>query len=267
MNVMNATLLLTITLLLYLLGSAVLGAHLLLRRPENRPEWLNVGRVLGVLAILSHGAAIGLRCVQLHRAPFTTPAESLSLLAWNVGIFSVILSFWKRLASVGTFALGLCFLLVFAGGLFPSYGPKERVPLLSDEAISLHISAILGGLAAFSLAFCCAVLYLVEHKILKSKNGLKWMKSLPPLVQIEKAGFILTCVGFPLWVLGITSGLLRGILATGWHSLPKMVLSIGIALIYALYFFVRLNKHWSPIKTSYILLGGLFASLGLFLLR
>jgi HemX protein len=259
---MTSSMLLTFTLILYLCGSAVLGAHLLLRRPR----WLLAGRILGAIATLSHAAAIGLRCVDLHRAPFTTPAEALSLVAWNVGILCAILSFWKKLASVGTFALGLCFLLVFAGGL--GAGTKtERNPLLSETAISFHIWAILGGLAAFALAFCCAFLYIVEHRILKSKHGLAWMKTLPPLMQVEKAGFLLACVGFPLWVLGVASGFLHGFLAVDWHSLPKMIFSCGIAIIYAFYFFTRLKQHWSPLKTSYILLGGLIASLALFLIR
>jgi ABC-type uncharacterized transport system permease subunit len=259
---MSSSTLLTFTLILYLFGSAVLGAHLLLRRPQ----WLLAGRILGAIATLAHAAAIGLRCAQLHRAPFTTPAEALSLMAWNVGILCVILSFWKRLASVGTFALGLCFLLVFAGGLGIG-ASTERNPLLSETAISFHIWAILGGLAAFALAFCCAFLYLVEHRILKSKHGLAWMKTLPPLMQVERAGFLLTCVGFPLWVLGVASGFLHGFLAMDWHSLPKMIFSVGIALIYGLYFITRLRLQWSPLKTSYILLGGLIASLGLFLIR
>jgi HemX protein len=254
--------LLTFTLVLYLLGSAVLGAHLLLRRPR----WLLAGRILGATATLAHAAAIGLRCIHLHRAPFTTPAEALSLVAWNVGILCMILSFWKRLASVGTFALGLCFLLVFAGGLGADV-KSVRNPLLSETTVSFHIWAILGGLAAFALAFCCAFLYIIEHRILKSKHGLAWMKTLPPLMAVEKAGFIFACVGFPLWVLGVASGFLRGFLAMDWHSLPKMIFSCGIALIYSFYFFARLKQHWSPLKTSYILLGGLAASLGLFLLR
>lgn len=259
--IVGSTLTLGATLVCYLLGASLSGAHLSLRRPVL----LLLARLAAALGALLHMTAIGLRCAELHRAPFTTPAESLSLLAWVVVLtYLGVEAFWRRStvgSAVAPFALGLSFVLLTAGAAIGGEGRTGAPnPLLSENAISLHIIATVGALALFALAFCCAVLYLVAHHILKSKAGLIWMKRLPPLRTVENAGFVLTAVGFPLLTLGILSGFARALsggLAPGWQTDPKALLSYAVWGVYGAYLLARLGFNWPPVRTSYVLLAGL----------
>ena len=257
---------LTLTLLAYLVGGALLGANLFLRRPQ----YLRAGRTLAILGAILHMGAIGLRCVELHRAPFTTPAESLSLLAWSVALAYLVSEALWRLWVAGPFALGLSFLLIILAAALGQTAPMANryEELLASGAISLHIIAIVAAIAAFALAFCCAAFYLIENRILKSKHGLTWMQRLPPLRTVEIAAFTLVAVGFPLLTLGILSGLLRaaaGGMSAGWQLDPKALLSYAVWLIYGVYLVARLALNWPPVRTAYVLLLGLPLCLLMFL--
>ncbi len=251
----------------YLVGAALLGANLFLRRNGL----LFAGRGAAIAGVLLHGCAIGLRCIELHRAPFTTPGESLSLLAWLIALaYLGTEALWKLSAS-GPFALGLAFLLVLGGGVWHNdLAPMSpgNAALLSGNAISLHILATVAAIGAFALAFCCAALYLVAHHILKSKHGLKWMRRLPPLVTVEQAAFVLVAVGFPLLTLGILSGLVRAwaghMASPGWQTDPKVLLAYLVWAVYGVYLLARQVAGGPPVRTAYVLLIGLGLSLLLF---
>ncbi|MBC8103576.1 MAG: cytochrome c biogenesis protein CcsA [Cytophagales bacterium] len=250
---------LSVTLALYLVGAALLGANLFVRRPG----FLAAGRWAAVLAVILHGVSIGLRCVEVHRAPFTNPAESLSLLSWIVALVYLGTEVLWKLSASGPFALSLSFLLVLFGaalGAEPGAGfGAGSAQLLSQRAITLHILAIITAIAAFALAFCCAALYLIENHILKSKHGLTWMKRLPPLLTVESAAFTLAAVGFPLLTIGILSGLVRAIpggMAPGWQMDPKILLAYAVWGVYGVYLWGRMGAKWPPVRTAYVLLVG-----------
>lgn len=254
-----------ITVVFYLLSAVLLASGLLLRRTNV----VVAGRVSAALGAVLHAAAIGLRCIELHQAPFTTPAESLSLLAWIVVLAYLLVEVIWRLSATGPFALGVSFLLVLLAGLLSGNGHRvgAESALLNERAISLHVLATVGAIAAFVLAFCCSALYLVQHRILKSKTGLVWVKLLPPLATVESATFFLVAVGFPMLTLGILSGLLRArVLAPGWETDSKTLLAYLVWVVYAAYLLARLRANWSPARTGYILFIGLLLSLLLFLI-
>jgi len=269
----NAATTLAATAAVYIAGAVLLGAGHLLGRPAQetmgrwrRSSWILAGRFAAVFGVLFHSAAIGLRCVEIQRAPFATMGESLSLLAWLVAIAYLVADIFWRVSASGTFALGLSFLLVLAGGIQDSSAPTVPThPLLSERGVSLHIIAILGSFAAFAVAFAVAVLYLAERRILQSKNGLAWRKQLPPLGTLERASWILVALGFPMLTLGILSGVARaalGGLPAGWLVDPKTTLAFLLWWVYGLFLFGRARLGWPPRRCAWVLVAGLVLCLG-----
>ena len=270
---MSASSTLAATLVFYLLGAVVLAAGYLRGRPGDSGDgssrlsrWIAVGRTSAIAGAVAHMASIGLRCAELHRAPFATTGEALSLLAWMIVLAFVVVDIVWRLAAAGAFALGTAFLLVLLAGLQPDTGSAgATAPLLNERAVSLHIVAILGAFAAFVLAFSTAVLSLLERRILRSKHGLVWRKRLPPLGTLEKAGAILTSLGFPLLTLGILSGIVRasaGGMAAGWITDPKTAGAILLWWIYAAYLGSRTVLGWQGHRCAWILVTGMAACIG-----
>ena len=255
-----------LTLLLYLAGAVVSGANLFLRRGGL----LVAGRLLAVGGALLHTGAIGLRCAELRQlAPFATPGEALSVLAWMVVLAYLVAEIVWRLSAAGPFALGLAFLLAIATWLAPDYHGTPDPTLLRSRAIELHITATLAAIGAFALAFCCAALYLIEHRILKHKHGLLWLRRLPPLMTVERAAFSLVAFGFPLLTLGILAGFVRFFggeaLPPGWWLDAHSLLAFIVWGVYGLYLLARLRANWPPVRTAYVLLVGLALCLLLFL--
>ena len=245
---------LTITLALYLVGAALLGANLFVRRAG----FLAAGRGAAIFAVILHGVAIGLRCAEMHRAPFTNPAESLSLLSWIVALVYLGTELLWKLSASGPFALSLSFLLVLLGAALggdttSSPSGSGSAHLLSQRAVTLHILAIITAMATFALSFCCAALYLIENHILKSKHGLLWMKRLPPLMTVESAAFTLVAIGFPLLTIGILSGLIRagsGDMIAGWQMDPKVLLAYAVWAVYGVYLWTRVSAKWPPVRSA-----------------
>ncbi|MFM7323014.1 MAG: cytochrome c biogenesis protein CcsA, partial [Armatimonadota bacterium] len=230
--------------------------------PEQRRHgWIRAGRVAAVAGVLCHAAAIGFRCVELHRAPFATAGESLSLLALLVVVAYLLADAVWRISAAGPFALGIGFLLVLLAGIQPDTGVHSgHHPLLEENAVSLHILAMLSAFAAFALAFTVAVLYLIERRILRSKDGLAWRRRLPPLGLLEKASLALVALGFPLLTLGILSGVVRaagGGMGPGWWMDPKTVLALVLWGVYGLFLMSRLLLRWTAQRAAWILVAGL----------
>lgn len=227
---------------------------------ENRRHaWIRAGTLGAIAGIGCHVSAIGYRCIELHRAPFATAGESLSLLAvLLVAAYLVADRLW-RIPAAGTFALGIGFLLVLFAGMQPSTEVGAH-PLLEENAISLHILAILSAFAAFALAFTVAVLYLIERRILRRKDGLAWRRRLPPLGLLERASFALVAFGFPLLSLGILSGIVRaagGGMGPGWLLDPKTILALVLWGVYGTFLVSRLVLRWTPQRSAWILVAGL----------
>jgi ABC-type uncharacterized transport system permease subunit len=206
-------------------------------------------------------AAIGLRCAALHRAPFVTPAESLSLLAWLLVLLYLGAQALWRLTAAGAFALGLAFLLVFLAGRLGDATPEGvSAPLLAEQAVSLHVVATLAAFGAFALASCCGALFLLERYLLKTKRALGWLSHLPPLMTADRASLTLVAVGFPLLTLGTLSGLLRaagGGLPQGWLLDPKSLVAYGVWAVHGVYLLARFRGNLAPARAAGLLLLGL----------
>ncbi|MGC4042702.1 MAG: cytochrome c biogenesis protein CcsA [Armatimonas sp.] len=252
------------TLGFYLLAAVALGASVFLQQARLR----TAGWILAGLGAVMHMAAIGLRCAELHRTPFATSAESLSLLAWLLVLLYLGAQALWRLTAAGAISMGLAFLLVFMAGRIGDATTKQAIsPMLNEQSVSLHVVATLAGLGAFALASCCGALFLIEQRLLKSKRSLEWLQRLPPLMVVDRAALTLAAIGFPLLTLGILSGLVRALgggMAPGWATDPKLLLAYAAWGVYGVYLLVRLLASWSPSRAAIALLVGLLLSLLVF---
>ena len=261
----EATLLITVAAL-YLLGSVAYGAHLFLRLLVLA----GAGRLATLLAVAAHTAAIGVHCARTHQTPLTTPAETLSAGAWAVALayLALELALRPKPTALGAVALPAAFLCLFAGAFLHSAPPaalSPAVPLLNSRLVSLHILAILFAFGLLVLAFGCAALYLVQHRMLKRKrlkSGLFGL--LPPLARLDQLAFALVAFAFPLLTVGLAAGVVEA-LAGGfgghWGADPMVLTSVVTWLVYGVYLALHTLAQWRGPRANYLLLGGLFAAL------
>ena len=137
--------------------------------------------------------------------------------------------------------------------------------LLYLSLISLHIIAVLFAFGLLVLAFGCAALYLIEHRILKKKKltgGL--FGKLPPLTRLESLAFALVAYAFPLLTIGLGAGIIRAAtvnLHGSWIADPKVLASLVTWLVYGLYLILHTLAHWRGLRANYLLMGGLLIAL------
>ena len=218
-------------------------------------------RYAGVLAVAGFAAQsarlIGM--IALRESPFATAYEAIVLVAWANVLLDLIVLVRYRLHAVGALAMPLSLLCLFVAASV-ARRDFEATALLSPW-LKIHIAAIILSMAAFALAFCCAVFYLTQNKLLKSKNLQGMFRRLPPLELADHLGRQLVALGFPLLTLGILTGLV-GVRLGLLHSVMSPLKTAAALLtwaVYGSYLVACRSVQWHGRRIQYILILGALA--------
>lgn len=230
------------------LGASVGFQWNLFRRQEQ--DW-HIWRNLLWAAFLLHTLALVLVGVSLGHAPLNGMAESLGSLAWVVvGLYLILGRVWKMevlgaVAAPAAFAMTVFSLLV-----------------LSSDPIGigahgfwfyLHVGSYMVGYGVFVLAAFCALLYFVQARLLKAKKLGGMFRLMPSLDALDRAAYRLIMVGFPLMILGLTTGMAM----TNWVfnlSDAKNQSVLLTIFVYLVYVHLRLVGGWQGRRVNLLLL-------------
>ncbi len=162
--------------------------------------------------------------------------------------------YWRyRAISLGLFALPLIFLLL----LMPSAGP-DHAPLsgewMRNGWIVLHIALLLAAYAALIFSLIASLLYLIQERRLKQKKVGGVFSHLPPLDTIDQIAFKTLVVGFPCMTAGLLAGSLiaQESVGAGYFLDPKVLLSIGMWLLYVWMLYVRRHSGLRGKRAVYL---------------
>jgi len=252
---------------LYLVACVAAGLGLAL--PAPRLERVAVG-VLGVGALVH-----GLSFLTLHRGeapPLTELPVAVSFMAWVGTVAYLALLLRARLAGLAVLVAPLAFLGVFAAAL--------RLPVPSVESFGgggawphLHVLLASAGLALLGLAGTAGLLFLFEHRRLKSKRPLDRPFLLPSLEALDRVNVAALAVGFPLLTLGVVTGSLWVRTRSGvlWTGTPHEVWTLLAWGVYAVLVSVRFGLRQGSHQAAASAVGGfaflLFAVIGVGALR
>ena len=217
----------------------------------------------GILAagLILHLGGFAARAITAGRHPLASLPETLSFLAWWLVVSSLLLELRWRIPALGAFALPLAAVLDFVG--LVGMGRAGRVPAVESPIVGVHIALSLLGYAAFALAFCAAVTYLIQDRLLKAKRLSGLSRHLPPVLQSDETSYRLVALGFPLFTLGL-------ILGTVWAHLrgaryptgdPKEIWGYITWLIFAVYLHARMINGWRGRRTAALLVFGFISLL------
>jgi ABC-type uncharacterized transport system permease subunit len=246
-----------LTLLLYFVSSVCYHLHLF--AGSERARQVAIGTV--VAAVLVHTAAIGVWCVN-HRGMsiLRDPGMVVSLMAYFLAIVQFAANFRKTWSALGSLTMPLAFIAEFYGGV-ATPGTAYHAALAESASGPLmrpHVTALLLSFAALALAFCLAIVYLVQSRLLKAKQVRGLFSRLPPLDSVGTAAHWLAAIGFSMLTLGIVTGAMAAPHAWGgqWYLDPRTVTSIVAWLIYAAYLGAVMLLGWRGRKTTYFLIAG-----------
>ena len=142
----------------------------------------------------------------------------LLVLAWVAVLIYLFLTMLDWELPLGAFVLPVVLVLVSASR-FVSLEPNELVSAqeLSAQAargwVMLHVSMLIFGIVGVIGGLILAMMYLIQHRRLKHKNGLQQDISLPSLARLARWNWWAVVVSVPTLTLGLAAGVLLGIVA------------------------------------------------------
>ena len=218
------------------------------------------------VGFLFHTMSIAMRWLAGGHPPIANLHETLSFLAWAlVGGFLIFQ--WKhKLKSLGAFVTPIATVTIVASSL----QGNEMIPLspvLRSIWLPIHASICLFADAVFALAFCIAIMYLLQERQIKKKRLGAIFKRLPSLETLDLMNGQCLTVGFPLLTLGIVTGSIWAEQAWGayWSWDPKETWSLITWFLYAALIHQRLTVGWRGRKAAIMTIAGFFTLVFTFL--
>ena len=252
----------------YLAASALYVANLFL---HSRRLLANATLVV-IAGLLAQTLGLVARSLQLGHPPLATSVESLAFFSWAIVV--VYLAVQGRRAShsavpgtmrtLGVVAIPLAFLGVVVGELVPGIPRGGDWPASwSGSWFPLHIIVTFLGYAAFTLAFSCALTYLIHDRLLKKKHLAGISRELPPLQAADHLCYRLVAFGFVLLTIGIILGVVWAQITRGDFGIldTKGIWSLITWAIFAVYLHARSLSGWRGRAVNVLIVVGFVAML------
>lgn len=189
-----------------------------------------------VLAFALNSLYLVARGVVAGRLPLSNQFEFSTAFAWGVALLYAILHLRWKADWMGVVAMPAAFLVLSYAALLPK-DISELMPALRSAWFGLHIGSAVFSYAAFALAGCVGVMYLVREK-----KG--WSES--KLLQMDHLSYRLVALGFLLLTVVILSGCVWAEQAWSsfWSWDPKETWALITWIFYAIYLHQRIRREW-----------------------
>lgn len=210
-----------------------------------------------LLAWLFVTAGIVYLGVRAGSVPLRNIEEFLKVLGWGVLTLHLVVTLRYRMEAASWILPPVGFLLIAAGVILPA--PEFSLPESQQRGwFVFHTSISTAGLAALSVAFAMAVIYLVQDHSLKSKRSLRLLELFPSLDTADKVGFHALLWGFPMLTLGIATGTVWNMVEhhAYWVGGPKQVFPLLAWFVFALLVYARLVRGTRGRKSAYLTITG-----------
>ncbi len=247
------------TLLAFAL-SGVLYAQLLI--PNARQAAARIAGAAATLGWMLQSWLIASQWSMTGRPPLGNLAEAMVVLSWIVVLTFLVLLAGFREPVLGAFMMPLGVLLYSAGVTGRQATPPPGADFY-NPLFQVHVTAFLIAYAAFSVAFCVGVMYLLLAREIRRKKLSQFFLQLPSLESLDTIGLRAVWAGFPLLVIGLVTGVVWGAHgANQWGLGQAKVLAAFVTLIIYVYYLVRrVVFRWSGRHCAMIAVVGYVLSL------
>lgn len=239
-----------LTLLFYAVSSVQYHTHLF----AGSERAARLARATALVGLILQTAALGVWCTTHNWSILRDERMPFAVVAYCVVLVQVLVNSRKGWPALGSLSIPLAFIAEsYAVTSGPGGGAAAGSALLRP-----HVLALLLGFAAFALAFCLAVIYLLQSWLLKTKQIKGLFSRLPPLESVNTAAHRVAILGFTLLTLGIITGSLVAPNSWGpqWYLDPHTVTGLVAWAIYAAYLGVSSLLGWRGRRTTYFLIAG-----------
>lgn len=197
-----------------------------------------------IAAVPFQTIGIGVHCANSSTHFFTSPAETLWLFSWALGIGYLALLVGLGMRSLGALILPITAALLAASHFTTQPGQPPAAAAASHPLLPVHIMSAFLGYGLFLTACAASVLYLEEHRLLKRKMFGVLFRSLPSLQKLDRAAVLCTWAGFALFTLAVGTGAFLAKHYGGgetWYLEPKILATQATWLVFLVLLIGRLS--------------------------
>ncbi|MBR0040613.1 MAG: c-type cytochrome biogenesis protein CcsB [Oscillospiraceae bacterium] len=211
----------------------------------KRDKWKNLAWWVFVLALLTHLGYFVWRGLVAQRLPLSSQFEFSC--GFALGVSLLLLVARTRLSADWIAAAGMAavtLLMVYASR--QKMEISELMPALRSFWFDFHIGAAVFSYAAFLVAGCVSLRYVLQHRKGEAPDSLKMKK-------LEYLSYRLVALGFLLLTAVIVIGAIWAEAAWSayWTWDPKEVWALITWIIYAVYLHIRLRRQYSDLFLSW----------------
>jgi cytochrome c-type biogenesis protein CcsB len=240
-----------LTMGLYFGGTLLLLAFLL-----HRSEVLSrVAVFVAGAGFLVHTAALGMSIVSTGQVPIMTFRDAMSFFSWGLVLVFLVVGLKRGLQVLGAFILPLAFLSLVSATLAPVEA-GTIAPVF--QTVWVHVTLSILGTIGFAVAFVAGLMYLMQERLLKSKQFNVLNFKLPPLDFLDALNQRSILFGFPLLTLGILTGAVSAQLTLGsylsWN--PEQVWALITWVFYFVVLMGRVTVGWRAKRAAYLTIVG-----------
>lgn len=236
-----------VTMVLYFVATMSFLAYLL-RRSEALS---NVSLAITAVGFISHTIALVIRMVEVSSTAPPSFSDSLSFFSWMIILVFVLVEFRHRIHVLGSFMVPLALVSLVSSAALP-----ETVPTLQPvfKTLWFHVTLSMLGTVGFTVAFVAGVMYLIQDRLLKSKQFNVLYSKLPALDFLDHLNQQSIVLGFPLLTLGIVTGAISAEFARGsyvsWN--PEQIWALVTWVFYFVVLLGRLTVGWRAKRAAYL---------------
>jgi len=225
----------------------------------------NVAHALTVVALVLHAGAVVTRGLSAERVPWGNMYEFAVSGSLVVTAVFVALVAWRRdLRFLGLFTVGPVLLTLGVATTLLYTESARLVPALQSPFLVIHVSVAFVASALFTIGFSVVVLQLVQERRERARAAGRpavrgaFMERLPRSAELERIGYRLVALAFPLWSFTLVAGAIWAEKAWGryWGWDPKEVWTFVIWVVYAAYLHARATRGWDGRRAAYLSIAG-----------
>ncbi|MFN8074921.1 MAG: c-type cytochrome biogenesis protein CcsB [Kineosporiaceae bacterium] len=232
--------------------------------PAGHSRAAGIAVSLTWLAFLLHLGGVVARAASAQRVPWGNMYEfSVSGSLVVTGVFLALLT-RRDLRYLGTFVTGPVLLTLGLAVTVLYTRSAQLMPALRSYWLVIHVSVAFIASALLTLGFCTTVLQEVQARREAARAQGRppargaFMDRLPGSEELERSGYRMHMVAFPLWTFSVIAGAIWAEAAWGryWGWDPKEVWSFVIWMVYAAYLHARLTRGWDGSRAAAIVYVG-----------
>jgi cytochrome c-type biogenesis protein CcsB len=241
-----------ITLACYFFGTVIFLIYLIAGKKES---FSRISLVMTGIGFIFHTMTLLNRMFEAGYVSLNRLFDAMAFFAWALVLVFLLVELRFRIHVLGSFVLPLALISLLSGAMLPT---EMRPPDTSMRTawVYTHTALALLGAVAFAIAFLVGVMYLIQERLLKSKQFNNLYNKLPSLDVLDDLNYKAIILGFGLLTLGIIIGAWGAGYVSGWFWDPREIFTLAIWLFYLIVLHGRITVGWRAKKAAYLAIIG-----------